>query len=217
MRTKTLLLTAVALAAGVASSMAQVYSVNVVGYANVVMTGQSKYTLVANPLDDGAGNNLSVLLNGLPNKTAVLTWGGVAFNTQITKTNGAWNGNTSLPPGTGFFVKNGIASSPDYTNTFVGSVVVGPGQSLTNTLAAGFNLVGSPIPFGGDVTTDASINLGGVLPNKSFLLSWNAGSQSYNTQVTKTNGAWNGAFPVAVGQGFFVNAKSTTNWSQTLP
>ena len=130
--------------AGLVSSNAQVYSANVVGYANVVIAGAAGQTLVANPFDDGNGNQLTNLLAGLPNKSQVLTWGGVGYNSVVTKTNGVWNGNVSLPPGAGFFVKNGIASSPVLTNTFVGSVVVNISASTTNPVAAGFTLAAAP-------------------------------------------------------------------------
>ncbi len=52
MKTKTLLIAAAALAAGVISSQAQVYSANIVGYANVVCPA-STLVLLANPLDNG--------------------------------------------------------------------------------------------------------------------------------------------------------------------
>ena len=58
--------------AGLVSSNAQVYSANVVGYANVSLVGAAGYTLIANPFDDGNGNNLTNLLAGLPNKSQVL-------------------------------------------------------------------------------------------------------------------------------------------------
>jgi hypothetical protein len=58
MRTRSILLGAALLAAGVASSMAQVsnvFSVNVVGYVSIDVTS-NKYKLMQNPLDDGKGN-----------------------------------------------------------------------------------------------------------------------------------------------------------------
>src|SRR5262245_48462452 len=67
MRTKTLLLTAAALTAGVLSSFAQssnVYSVNVVRYINITVPAGG-YSFVANQLTN-AGNNINVVLtNGL--------------------------------------------------------------------------------------------------------------------------------------------------------
>jgi hypothetical protein len=217
MRTKILLSAAAALAAGVVASNAQVYSANVVGYANVVFAGAGGYTLVANPFDDGNGNQLTNLVNSLPNKSSVLTWNGSGFNTAIGKAGGVWSGTATLAPGAGFFVKNGVAASPPITNTFVGSVIVNSGGSVTNTLPAGYSLVGSPIPYTGDVTTDtANIALTQVLANKSQLLDWNSGSQGYDTAVGKAGGAWSSTFPITVGEGFFIKAQNAgSNWVQT--
>ena len=211
MKNKTLLIAAAALVAGVVSSEAQVYSANVVGYANVPLA--AGYTLVANPLDDGNGNQLTNLVAGLPNKSSVVTWNGTTYNTAIGKGGGVWAGNTVLAPGTGFFVK-----SPSLTtNIFVGSVIVAAGGSVTNSLAAGYNLVGSPVAYAGDATTDANINLGGTLANKSSLVDWNAGTQTFDTAVGKGGGVWAGSFPITVGQGFFVKSATAVNWVQTLP
>src|SRR5260370_906828 len=91
MRTKALMVAAT-LAAGLASSMAQsnVYSLNIVGYANVpIVVGNSMY---ANPLNlDGVNNannifTLSPLNNtyaqppGTMNSFSVLTWNGAGYN-----------------------------------------------------------------------------------------------------------------------------------------
>ncbi len=65
MRTKTLFIVAAALAAGLATSVAQqnVYSQNVVGYVNKVFTGGGNYTAIANPLNT-TNNTLAGLLGG---------------------------------------------------------------------------------------------------------------------------------------------------------
>jgi len=224
---KTLLIAAAALVAGVVSTQAQVYSANVVGYANVVLAGAptaQAYTLIANPLDDGNGNILTNIIGGLPAGSSITTWAGTVYNTAIGKTAAGWpaTAGISLPPGVGFFVKNGKASpvSPPYTNTFVGSVVVLAGANATNSLALGYNLVGSQIPFAGDAIADPNINLGGTLPRQSSLTSWNAGAQLFDTAIGKTAAGWpSGAtFNIAVGQGFFVKeGLFPTNWVQTLP
>ncbi|HVU09292.1 MAG TPA: hypothetical protein VHG89_12190 [Verrucomicrobiae bacterium] len=217
MRTKALLLTAGLSAAGIVSSQAQnVYSQNVVGYANVIIKGNGEYTLIANPFDDGNGNQLTNLVGSLPNKSQVITWNGTTFDTPIQKGGGVWGSSISLPPGTGFFVKNGIAGNPDVTNTFVGSVVVSSGSSATNSIPTGFSLAGSYVPYTGDATSDTNINLGGVLPNKSQLISWNTAGQVYDTPVQKGGGVWGSAFNISVGEGFFIKAQSGTNWTQSL-
>lgn len=216
MKAKTLLVAAAALAAATISSQAQVYSQNIVGYANVVLG--PGYTLISNPLDDGNGNQLTNVMAsaGLANKSQVITWNGTGYNGAIGKITGGWGGNTTLPPGTGFFVNN---SSTTKTNTFVGSLVVLSGANVTNVLTSGYSLVGSPIPYAGEATTDTNINLlNAGLANKSQLISWNSGSQTFNGAVGKITGGFGGTFPITVGQGFFINNSSTSvNWKQTAP
>ena len=223
MRTKTLLIAAAALVAGVISSEAQVYSANVVGYVDVVITGApvatNSYTLISNPLDDGNGNQLTNIVGGLPAGSSVTTWAGTVFNTPIGKTAGGWSGSVSLPPGVGFFVKNGKASpaSPPYTNVFVGNVVCLSGAYVTNVLVLGYNLCGSMVPYAGDLTTDTT-NLNLQVPAQSSLTDWNPTTQTYDTPVGKTAGGWAGSFIINPGEGFFVKeGKYNTNWVQTLP
>jgi hypothetical protein len=221
MRTKTLLIAVAALAAGVLTSSAQTYSQNVVGYVNVVYKGANAYTLVANPLDDGNGNIMTNIVGNLPAGSTVTTWAGTGFNAPIQKTAGGWpaTAGISLPPGVAFFVKNGKASpaSPDFTNTFVGSVVVPVHASVTNVLALGYNLAGSQIPYAGDLIADTNLNL--QVPRQSSLTSWNVAAQGYDAPIGKTAGGWpSGAtFVVTPGQGYFIKeGLFQTNWVQTL-
>jgi hypothetical protein len=218
MKTKTLLIAAAALAAGVISSQAQVYSQNIVGYVNVVIPGAAATSLIATPLDDGNANQLTNVVGGLPPGSTVTTWSGTAFNTPILNQAGVWQGNASLPPGTGYFVKNGKASSPNYTNTFVGNVVaLSGGGTTTNALVAGYNLVGSQLPYGGDLTTNVSFNTPTAKGN--ILTSWNGTGYNSPVNYAPALGGWQGSFPISAGQGFFlfINGSSPTNWVQTLP
>src|ERR1700735_5475995 len=96
MKTKTLLIAAAALAAGVMSSQAQgVYSQNIVGYVNVPLV--AGYNLVANQLDlDGTGTNNSIYTvvgTNLPASTAVLVWNPstAAFSTTKLSGTGKWS------------------------------------------------------------------------------------------------------------------------------
>src|SRR5262245_46238811 len=85
MRTKTLLLTAAALTAGVLSSFAQssnVYSVNVVGYINVTVAANG-YTFLANQLTN-SGNSVNTVLTNGPRSDV---------NGVLNTTLYAWNGN----------------------------------------------------------------------------------------------------------------------------
>jgi hypothetical protein len=219
---KTLLIAAAALAAGVISTQAQVYSQNIVGYVNVVMPAGPSYTLLASPFDDGKGNSATNWLdpnNTLPNKTQILTWNGSTFN-NCGKAGGAWAASaatTFIPPGTGFFVVLPPAQTTAITNTFVGTVTVPSGGSVTNSLPSGYSLWGSPIPFAGDLITStnlAVIPIGTLLTaNKSQILTWNGSTYNVAGLVA---GTWqNGPANLNVGQGFFiVNRGAATNWVQ---
>jgi len=231
MRTKTLLLSAAALAAGLLASQAQsnVYSANVVGYASVVFPGTNKFQLCANPFDDGNGNYVTnVLGNSLPKQSQVLIWNGGGYD--IVQRGGvpvAWPVGTTnqVPPGVGFFVRNGGPTSlgPDLTNVFVGSIVVPNGGSVTNNLNPSFTLVGSPIPYSGNLAIsgqsggDTNMNYGAPLGKQSQILVWDANAQGYNiAQKGGTANTWNNTASVTPGQGFFVkNQNSASPGPQT--
>ena len=222
MKLKTLAIAAATLAVGAISSQAQVYSQNIVGYANVVFVGTNSYTLVCNPLDDGNGNVISNLFANLPAGSTITTWNGATFNAAVGKTAGGWGAGSgaSLPPGVGFFVKNGKASpaSPPYTNTFAGTVAVASGGSVTNSLILGYNLVGSILPYAADLITDTNLNL--QVAKQSTLTSWNVNGQVYNAAIGKTAGGWSvgATFPVTVGQAYFIKSGTmATNWIENAP
>jgi len=217
MRTKTLLLSAVALAAGIVASQAQsnVFSANVVGYASVVIAGNGQFTLIANPFDDGNGNQLTnVVTSGLPNQSQVLTWDTINGYTTYRKTAAGWTGSTNLPPGTGFFVRNGAVGggAPAITNTFVGSIVVPNGGSVTNAMPVGYTLQSSPIPYSGNVAIasqaggDANMDFGTPLPVQSQILTWDP-VNGYTT-LRKTAAGWSGTGTITPGQGFFIYNKN---------
>ena len=219
MRTKTLLLAAAAIAAGLASSQAQtVYSANIAGYVNTVdvpITGGGKYTLLANPFDDGNGNYVTNLLAILPKQSQVLVWTGTGYN-SVSRNSSGWTGTVGaqIPPGTGFFVKNGGGTTAGpLTNLFVGT------ENVSNTAAipTGYSLFGNPIAFAGDITSDTNINLTATLLKQSQVLTWNVTSQGY-VSASKNSSGWTGTIPlpIHVAEGFFIKATFTTNWTQVL-
>jgi hypothetical protein len=206
MRTKTLLLSAAALVAGILSSQAQsnVYSANIVGYISVT-NAANQYALYALPLDTGS-NNLTGLFPNAANNSQVLIWTGTGYQ-GAQKSFGNWNTNLNLAPGQGFFVKFPASG----TNTFVGSVAVPVGGSVTNSFAAGiYALVGSPIPYS-DNLTGTNLNL--QLANNSQVLVWTGvGYQG----AQKSFGNWNTNLNIVPGEGFCVKSATATNWVQTL-
>jgi len=217
-----------ALALSLATSQAQVYSANIVGYANVVLHGNGQYTCVANPFDHGNGNYATNLLNSaLPKQSQYLTWNGASFVT-IQKLAAGWPATATdqLPPGGGFFVRNGSPGSgaPDVTNTFVGTVIPNVGLTVTNAEPIGYTLQGSPIPYAGNLAIagqaggDPNMDFGSPLTKQSQILTWDPVGQAFVTAQKNATLTWISTASVGVGNGFFINNKNgpATNVVETL-
>src|SRR6188508_1855506 len=123
MRTKTLLLTAALSAAGIATSMAQVYSVNAVGYINTTM--RPGFNMVANQLNKTPNNSLNNVISGVPVESQVLKFENNNYTLELydgatwIKPNGD-PGTLTANPGSGFFFFNPDAAP--LTVTLVGEV-----------------------------------------------------------------------------------------------
>jgi hypothetical protein len=136
MRTKTLLIAAALCAAGIVTSAAQVYSVNVVGYVNVTIP--AGFSMIANPLNNTDGNTLNNLIPQAEIGTTVYrfsTEAGFEPSTFIAD----WNPNFDMNPGEGVFIQVGSET----TLTFVGEVMQG---TLENNMPAGLSIKGSMVP-----------------------------------------------------------------------
>jgi hypothetical protein len=207
MRTKTLLtVAAFAASALVASAQSNVYSVNIVGYVNQVLPAGTQVA-VANPLDNGT-NDLDSVFGALDKGSTANFWNGSGF-TFAQKGGTVWSPNNSTPVGTGLF----ISSKNAITNTYVGEVVVGPGESVTNSLPAGSQvLVGSAVPFAGTLNTP---ELGLLQLDKGSTVNFWDGTGYVFSQKGGT--VWSPDLSVNVADGFFVNSKAATDWVQTLP
>lgn len=204
MRTKTLVLTAALGAVGVATAMAQVYSVNAVGYVN--LSAKAGFNLWTNPLDAGADNTVAKLLAGVPDGSAVYTYAPGTGYSVNTLDLGEWaNPNATLVPGQGFFLRVGGAT----TVTFVGEVKQG---NLSTPLAAGFNLVGSQVPQAGRIQAD----LGLVPAEGDQVYKFSADTQGYSVSTFEF-GAWDPAEPqLAVGEGVWVRKGAAGSWNRTF-
>jgi hypothetical protein len=206
MRTKTLLLSAAAVVAGLLSAQAQsnVFSANIVGYVSVT-NAANQFTLLANPLDAG-NNTLTNLFPSAPNGTLVEIWNGTGF-TPSTKSFAGWTVNLTITPGQGFFIK----FPTDGTNTFVGNIIVPNGGSVTNTLTAGlFTLNGSPIPYT-DTLTGTNLNL--PQANGTLVETWNGTTY---VPATKSFAGWTVNPTIQPGQGFFLKPTASGTWVQSL-
>jgi hypothetical protein len=203
MRTKTMILSAILGALTSASVMAQVYSLNAVGYMNVVCP--PGFSIIANQLNttnntigsliniadpvNGTteGCNLYKFVNGAYIQTATV---GAAF---ITSSNlGGWvpasTTNYTLNPGEAAFFYNATAVNGNnaqgfpITLTFVGTVVTG--NTLTVPLNSGFNLVSSIVPQAAGISSVMGMVPSGF--NAQTATDPNAGGD--NVYLFSTNG-----------------------------
>jgi hypothetical protein len=200
MRTKTLLLTAALSAAGVASAVAQVYSVNAVGYVNVAAA--AGFNLLANPLNTG-GNTVAEVIPTATDGTLLYTFN-AATGFSIIQYDGEWlpAGTTVIAPGTGFFLRLPAAA----TVTFVGEV---PQGTLSIPLVAGFNLVGSKVPQAGKIQTDLKYT-----PADGDLV-YTFGAAGYS--IFQYDAEWLPSEPnLAVAQGVWIRKGAAGSWDRTF-
>jgi hypothetical protein len=198
MRTKSLFLAAAISVAGLVSSMAQVYSVNVVGYVNV--TVGPGFNLVANPLD--AESNL---VQDLMPDEFMTVWkfaDGVYTSASFV---GIWTGeNFELPPGEGFWVQNNGTEA--FTITFVGEITEG---TKSNDIPQGFSIKSSIVPQEG---TLSALEFPAAAGDQVF--KWNNAISDYES-ANNVAGIWLPAEPsIGVGESFFVNKSAAVTWSR---
>lgn len=209
MRTKTLLLAAVLSAAGIASSLAQVYSVNVVGYVNVNLT--AGFNLICNPLKNTTGNQLN---NILPLTDAdlgtIVYWysgGGFQSSTYLGTTLG-WTPNQAINPGTGIFINVSAAK----TVTFVGEVPLGADSNLP--LTAGLQLISSPVPQSTNLT---AMNFPADVGDIVYFYRGAAGSKSYAASTFLGTGiGWVPDAVPGVGEGFWASKATAGTWTRNF-
>lgn len=200
MRTHKLLAAAALLAISVATSLAQPYSQNIVGYVNVNLP--VGFTMLANQLNN-SNNSVATILNALPVGSFVYKFGPGGFEVNECFGGGLFdNPAMTMNPGEGVFV-----SVPSPVNlTFVGSVVTG---SSTNSLPPNFSIRSSIVPQGGGLVS----NLGFPDAVGDFVYTFDNVSQSYTTFEAFGSNAWDPFEPnVSVGQAFWVNKVSQSSW-----
>jgi len=233
MRTKTLLIAAAALAVGVISSEAQIYSQNVVGYVNTPLTN-GVTAIIAPSLDlDGTGTNNTIATvvgtNGVPLNTAVYVFNGGNFETLTFAKSGHGTGtvtnwtlgitvtnNYPLNPGEGFF----IAPAGNFTNLQVGTVLQG---AITNQYVPAVGgvsaLVASKIPLFGGVSTmlgyHATLGDSIYVFNNGAYTTYSFAKSGHGTSLATNwmNGLTISEPQFQVGQGFWlVPFASGTTW-----
>jgi len=208
MRTKTLLLTAALAAAGIATSMAQVYSVNAVGYVNTAVV--PGFNLISNPLNNTAGNTIGNLFgtgwNGtIPQGTIVYYFNAVTdafviagWDDLTGSFEPAANAAQDVPVGQGVFLFVGGAAPGQVT--FVGEVAQG---AASNTLIpSGFSIRASTVPAAGAIT---SMNFPAA--DGDIIYEWNPTTDAYIISgFDSLVGGWSPSVPnIDVGEAFWVS------------
>ena len=225
MRTKALLLTAALGAAGVATSMAQVYSVNAVGYVNLSIafptpTPVSPFAIVANPLN-GTNNLISTVIPNAPDGTIAYLFRNNQYDIIYYTGPGSWTNPSgpepTIAPGEAFFLGFDGTVAPNPTVlTFVGEV---PQGNLTNAVPTGFSMRSSIVPQSGGLTTVLGFYPSDPVADVDTLFQFNAASQSYDIFYYVGGGNWSPSEPVVnVATGFFFqnNSGATENWGRTF-
>jgi hypothetical protein len=215
MRTHKLLAAAAIFAVSVATSLAQPYSQNIVGYIN--LTVKPGFNLIANQLNSSGSNTLNSIFTSPTDGDTVYKYVGGTFQQALADA-GAWVDPVSgdptpmtLSPGQGFFYFS--PSATDKTVTLVGSVSTGTNTTVLNS---GFSLVASATPESYQL---AGTNYPGVdgdtfyrYASGTFQQSlWDAGGW-----VDPVTGDPVTVQP-AVGEGFFLfNAGASRNWTRVF-
>jgi hypothetical protein len=226
MRTKTILLSGVVAALSGASLMAQVYSLNVVGYINV--TVPPNFSMIADQLysvNQSTAQYISPLLDsqlldGAHNGVELFKYSNANGYTILIANSTGWQGpatTTTLYPGEAVFIYNPFTTN--LTLTFVGQV---PQGSLTNALFQNFNLVSSIVPQSGALDDPAGAALVPNAGDEIFLYDSVNGYQIYI--ASGTTGVWQkpASLPAsptpAVGQGFFyyTSKAAGVTWTRTF-
>jgi len=129
-------------------AQSNVYSLNVVGYVNVVLG--AGWHLLANPLRTTNDDINNIFPQG-PEGASIFLWNPTtqSFGLPSTFASSAWSVHMDLPVGRGF----AMHISGTVTQTFVGEVLQG---YLTNFIIGGnkLSLLGSKVPQIGAVSTD---------------------------------------------------------------
>jgi hypothetical protein len=220
MRTKTLLLIAAVGAASVASSMAQVYSVNAVGYVNKTVPAKG-FALISNPLK-ATDNSIAALFAGVPDGTKVFKYipgaGGGYKIAQYDELGGSFTpadvAKLTVVPGEGVFVQN--PGTTPLNITFVGEV---PQGQLDTTLVPGYQIVSSQVPQAGDLTALGYTPADG---DKVYQFITNdtdptKNQKYYISQYDELGAAWAPALkPLDVGEAVFLQKVTAGKWSRNF-
>ena len=227
MRTKLTFLSAAALAAGLLTASAQVYSVNVVGYVNTPL--QNGLNLIVNPLDYGgtgvSDNVTNVMGQAMPAGTRVFIRnpaGGYDISTFTKNKAGTatnWTPIIQIDSGNGGWVQIPAGTGP-VTNTFTGEVKQGSLVHTNIPALGGYSIVGSIPPIAGYINTNLSYNGGAgdrisKWTNNGIASGYGIYTYTKNKAGTATN--WAPSVPqLNVSEGAWLQSSAGQTWVQNF-
>jgi len=220
-------------------AQSNVYSLNIVGYANVA--APVGFSFQSNPLDAGVTNGANEVIpnTGQWDGCEIHEWTGTSYKVSVfdSVTSDTTTGFTDrnfapiqpplLTSGKGYLFNNQLAAA---TITYVGNVRVGT-NTLTFPVSSHVYAVGSPLPLAGGISSTLGlINTAGAIDGAEVQTAvLNAAGQVTGFRVsvfdsTQTSGFSDRNFnqvtepQIAIGQGFFLNsqAASAVTWKQVL-
>ncbi len=199
--------------------------VRAVGYVNVPIT--AGYNYMCNPLYAGVTNGVNELfmVGSDPLGLRIYLWdfASQVFTAPTILTTNGWTTNYSLGVGPGFVLWSPI----NYTHTFVGEVVPGPGSTNKVFLPGGnkWTFVGSTLPASVLALGDPPVSF--PARDGDNVLQWNVGAQRFVTPSTffaghgwfnPEGGITTSGPSYTVGTAFFVQRPGPgIFWSQMLP
>jgi len=215
MRTKTLLLTAALCAAGAATSMAQVYSVNMVGYINQSIP--SGFSMIANQLNNSPDNRITSLFAAPPGDTQIYKFNGAGYDSLTFIAGLGWDDggtgqlNMTLNPGEGVF----IFAPSAFTQTFVGEVAL----SSTVSVQRGFQILSSALPQSLPLDAAPPAGLGFPVEGGDQVYEFNGTGYDFSEYIGGLG--WNPSAPTpAIGESFFffgsATAPASRSWTRNF-
>jgi hypothetical protein len=215
MRTKALLLGAAIGAISLATSMAQVYSVNIVGYVNTPL--YNGWNLICNPLNASGGNTLVNVIPNPPHQLDIYKYQGGSYQFSTWDEEFLeWSApNMTVEPGAALFIKN---YRTNITWTFVGEVPTG---SQTLNIRTGYNMISSIIPKSGRLSTDLGYDPSHGVGNSDTVYKYvnnQAGGGGYQSFVYDGEfEEWSPEPTINVGEGFWLlRSGAAIPWTQTF-
>jgi hypothetical protein len=187
--------------------MAQVFSVNAVGYINLdIPVG---FSMIANQLNNNGKNTVLDLMPTPPGGTTIYKYNGTGYDqSQYDELFGEWSTpGMTLTAGEGAFIKTSTA----FKLTLVGEVATG---NLSNPIPAGFSIRSSQVPQAGKLVADLKYTpVGG-----DQIYQFKADGSGYNQSGwDDLFGEWsNGEPTIRVGESFFIKKTAAGTWNRTF-